>query len=262
MELQVAGEALQGESDLEGLDPVDPMGTADPAEVCLDSPDTALLELLPMLLFDSDTFSDIFDGPGNASGQQKGMDSLETGETIDDSLTGPEHPDADTFDADDAVSRLAGRISRTFLKRGDGGRDGRSGIGSKGRRGLSKPRKDDKENSSIYKASILLQEDKPYRIESYFLHLGKLQTATDIYRNLFVEYSRKKEDKETIPDVAKTQDITYDQLEDMIRIKKVNDMFGCTMERMNADLKERWELLNVFPHYRIVAMLRYTFSLN
>lgn len=127
-----------------------------------------------------------------------------------------------------------------------------------------KARKTDDISSVVEAARFADGHKKQYNfLDEHFSYLGKLKTATNIYREHFIEYSKSEQKKEdVVPDRAKTQDMTYNEFEEIVRIKKINDLFGATMEHINASMKERWDMLNIFPFYRILSILRYTFSMT
>lgn len=133
-----------------------------------------------------------------------------------------------------------------------------------GREKPKKARKTDDISSMVEAARLADGHKKQYNfLEEHFSYLGKLKTATNIYREHFIEYSKSDKKKEDIvPERAKTQDMTYNEFEEIVRIKKMNDLFGATIEHVNASMKERWDMLNIFPFYKILSMLRYTFSMT
>lgn len=161
----------------------------------------------------------------------------------------------------DAAKGLADVVNRKFLRKGSKADD--------------RPKNEVKKaKPAAYRGDLPSELHANYKLmDELFSYLGKLKTATNIYREHFIEYAEKKKDDSAVPSQAKTQDMKYDEFEEMIRVKKVNNIMSggrsggldggnSGFESASASTQEKWEVLKLFAHYKILAMLRYTFSMT
>lgn len=215
---------------------------------------------------------------------EEGLDSFHTDSDIAEGLIGDpeEFFDTDSMAADklndkadevdlennlslleekDAAKGLADVVNRKFLNKAGKADD--------------KPKNEIKKSRpAAYKGDLPPELHANYNpMDELFSYLGKLKTATNIYREHFIEYAEKKKDDSAVPSQAKTQDMKYDEFEEMIRVKKVNNIMSggrsggldggnSGFESASASTQEKWEVLKLFAHYKILAMLRYTFSMT
>ncbi|PIN87053.1 hypothetical protein COV19_01670 [Candidatus Woesearchaeota archaeon CG10_big_fil_rev_8_21_14_0_10_44_13] len=146
----------------------------------------------------------------------------------------------------------------------------------------SKSKRPGRQSGNIrYKEDPSSEPNPDYkRIDELFSYLGKLQTATNIYRDHFIEYEEKKKQEEAVYVQTKPQDLDFNEFESIIRTKKMNDLMsggtsgGVTantnpvtggyfgFEVIGATTQEKWATLGVFTYYKVLAMLRYSLSLT
>jgi len=106
-------------------------------------------------------------------------------------------------------------------------------------------------------------EYRPQNVAELFSYLGHLKTAHNIYRrHMLTEYKEKKQEEKILRVDAKPTDMSYDEVEKIITAEKMNRLMGTKIHHIGAEAKERWEVLKLFPFYRILSILRYQTSMT
>lgn len=184
---------------------------------------------------------------------------------------------ADEKEEEDAVKEIADLVDKRFL-----GRKTREENPEAKKPGRKSPGKNQKASPAnpLYNQGLGEELHQNYRpIDELFSYLGKFKTATNIYKNLFIEYSEEKE-KEPLQKQEKRPDLDHDEFESIIRTKKMNDLMsggkcgGVTansnpitggyfgFEVIGASMQEKWAFLSLFTYNRMLSMLRYSMSLT
>ncbi|MFO8015657.1 MAG: hypothetical protein R6U32_00990 [Candidatus Woesearchaeota archaeon] len=185
---------------------------------------------------------------------EDGSEGEDEGDNDDDDESGRKSSSHDKGRKSDSVKDIAEKVNKRLLK----------SRRKKTRKSKESHEQDRSAKDAKYLRSAGMDEESrnKYSLMEQFSYLGKFRTATNIYRNHLIEYTENKDEETSAPAADDTQDIKYDEFEEMIRVKKINDTFGSTMEYVDASTKEKWDNLKVFPFYRIMSMLRYSMSMT
>jgi len=89
------------------------------------------------------------------------------------------------------------------------------------------------------------------RIEDMFDYLGELKTTTEIYKD---NYKTEEKQEERLDN---HEDIQAEDLEDIVRLKKLSDMGHNTTETINPNVQEKWAWAKLFAQTQVKAMLNY-----
>ena len=113
----------------------------------------------------------------------------------------------------------------------------------------------DKANESEQAEYTGLKDD----ISEFFSYLGELKTQTEAYREHYISESEQRKE---VQEEQVQQDIREEDFEEMVRKKKLSDMGVSLMEQTAPTVKEKWEILKMFPSYQIKVMLAYQMSMT